>query len=86
MSDPYYTPTPEPAPAPVSNTEILLQQLIAEQGSNRRSINAIATQLKKDAEEREKTYLPVRLLCWVQIMFLVLGVIGWMLLFIAKHS
>lgn len=74
MEEEYYTPTTEA----VDNKEILLQQLIAEQGSNRRCINAILLQLKKDAEERERTYGPVRFLCWVQIF----GMMAALLLFI----
>lgn len=63
MEEEYYTPTTEA----VDNKEILLQQLIEEQVNNRRRINTILLQLKRDAENRERTYGPVRFLCWVQI-------------------
>lgn len=75
MEEEYYTAAEESV---ADNTEILLQQLIAEQGSNRRCINAILLQLKKDAEDRERTYGPVRFLCWVQIF----GMMAALLLFV----
>lgn len=82
MENEYYTPEAEQAP--VSNTEILLRQLISEQGSNRRSINAIVMQLKKDAEERERTYAPVRFLCWVQIIGMGIGIFCLILLLFSR--
>lgn len=65
MVDEYYTPEAEQAPA--SNTEILLQQLVSEQASTRRCINAVANAIQKNTEERERTCKLVRFLIWLHL-------------------